>query len=161
MGRPQDSRLQRSGNTPIDPDHIDTEVQTQPPAPREEPGGGPVPPENQPGHHPAAEQDKPDLDQFAERLGIEPDDRGDEAPAGGGDEARAGGADSSGAVATLRSAATTARDLAEPVTHLVQEGVTRAARMIEDRRTLVERVERLEQQVAELIEQLSDQRKTS
>jgi cobalamin biosynthesis Mg chelatase CobN len=32
--------------------------------------GGPVPAENQPGHHPAKEQDRPDLDAFAERLGV-------------------------------------------------------------------------------------------
>ena len=31
---------------------------------------GPVPPENRPGHHPEQEQDKPDLDAFAQRLGI-------------------------------------------------------------------------------------------
>lgn len=32
--------------------------------------GGPVPVDNQPGHHPEQEQDKPDLDAFAERLGV-------------------------------------------------------------------------------------------
>jgi hypothetical protein len=34
---------------------------------------GPVPEENQPGHQPAEDQDKPDLDQFAKRFGIPPE----------------------------------------------------------------------------------------
>ncbi len=29
-----------------------------------------APPEQQPGHHPESEQDKPDMDRFAERLGV-------------------------------------------------------------------------------------------
>ena len=31
-----------------------------------------VPEENQAGHHPEHDQDKPDLDAYAERLGIDP-----------------------------------------------------------------------------------------
>jgi hypothetical protein len=34
---------------------------------------GPVPDDNLPGHHPDREQDKPDLDDFAERLGVPPE----------------------------------------------------------------------------------------
>ena len=37
---------------------------------------GPVPPGNRPGHHGSVEQDKPDLDAFAARLGIQPDGTG-------------------------------------------------------------------------------------
>ncbi len=40
---------------------------------------GPIPEEQQPGHQPAQDADKPDLDAFAERLGVVPE--GDE-PAG-------------------------------------------------------------------------------
>jgi hypothetical protein len=40
-----------------------------------EPGrsGRPAPEDNRPGHHPEHEQDQPDLDEFAEALGIEPE----------------------------------------------------------------------------------------
>jgi hypothetical protein len=157
MGRPQDQDLQRSGNTPIDPDHIATEVETQPHAPRDEPGGGPIPTEQQPGHHPPVEQDKPDLDAFAERMGIETDDDvaaddgvGDDA---GENESNGGG---HGAVDKALSVAASARELAEPVAQLVQDGMTRLAQKLDDRRSLVDRVERLEEQVAELTERLGD-----
>jgi hypothetical protein len=170
MGRPQDNRLQRSGNTPLDPDHIETEVQTQPHAPRDEPGGGPVPEDNQPGHHPAHDQDKPDLEQFAEKLGVEvrPRRRG----AGRGSRRRReattaamtrtsptaasrapmanGTTPTTAQRARARSVAASAIGLAEPVAHLVagrrQPRPPRRRRWLH----LAERVERLEAEVAEL-----------
>ena len=71
MARPQQPELARSANTDIDPDHVETGLQGQPPPPT---GGetGPIPADNQPGHHPAKEQDKPDLDAFAAKLGADP-----------------------------------------------------------------------------------------
>ena len=70
MSNPQQPELARSRKTPAqDPDSaaavIEGERGLGSDAPR-----GPVPPENQPGHHPPEEQDKPDLDAFAERLGV-------------------------------------------------------------------------------------------
>jgi hypothetical protein len=60
-----------------------------------EESAGPIPDDNQPGHHPAHEQDKPDLDDFAHKLGIS-DDTGDvgadDVPAGA-DDVPAGAAD--------------------------------------------------------------------
>ena len=68
MGRPQQPELARSGRTDLDPDRIGTELEA-----RKEPVSkgrtGPVPPENQPGHRSAEEADKPDLDDFAAKLG--------------------------------------------------------------------------------------------
>jgi hypothetical protein len=71
MARPQDPELARSAKTDLDPDHIETGLQGQPPPTT---GGetGPIPADNQPGHHPAKEQDKPDLDAFAAKLGADP-----------------------------------------------------------------------------------------
>lgn len=70
MSNPQQPELARSRKTPAqDPQAAAAVVEGQ-----HEPGAdaprGPVPPENQPGHHPEQEQDKPDLDAFAERLGV-------------------------------------------------------------------------------------------
>jgi hypothetical protein len=70
MSNPQQPELARSRKTPAqDPDSVagvvEGERQPGADAPR-----GPVPPDNQAGHHPAEEQDKPDLDAFAERLGV-------------------------------------------------------------------------------------------
>jgi hypothetical protein len=70
MSNPQQPELARSRKTPAqDPDSVAgvLEGQAQPAT-----GGpsGPIPADNQPGHHPAREQDKPDLDAFAERLGV-------------------------------------------------------------------------------------------
>ncbi|MDZ7678568.1 MAG: hypothetical protein U5K29_08440 [Acidimicrobiales bacterium] len=138
MGRPQEPELQRSGNTPLDPDHMQTEVSTQPTAPRDEPGSGPVPAENQPGHHPADEQDKPDLDEFAEALGVHDDTDGSEA----------------GLPAQLRSVVSSARDLAEPVAQKVQTKVTKATQTLDEWRHLVERVDQLEREVADLRDQV-------
>ncbi len=105
-----------------------------------------MPVENQPGHHPAHDQDKPDLDAFAEKLGIEPDDA-EEANLTGGhsriDTVKA-------AATSAREMASTAREMAEPVAHLVQDAVGRAAKAIDERRHLADRVEQLESEVAEL-----------
>ncbi|MFP3906152.1 MAG: hypothetical protein ACLFRV_08295 [Acidimicrobiales bacterium] len=139
MGRPQEPELQRSGNTPLDPDHMQTEVSTQPTAPRDEPGSGPVPAENQPGHHPDDEQDKPDLDEFAEALGVHGE-------SDGGAEAGLSG--------QLRSVASTARDLAEPVAQKVQSKVTNAVQTLDEWRHLLERVDQLEREVADLRDQV-------
>ena len=74
MGKPQQPELGRSGHTPVvEGQHAREVIQGQ-----EQPGTGgptgPVPEDNQPGHHPDQEQDKPDLDKFAERLGIVSED---------------------------------------------------------------------------------------
>lgn len=151
MGRPQDNRLQRSGNTPLDPDHIETEVSTEPHAPRDEPGGGPVPPENRPGHQPAEDQDKPDLDAFAERFGVASDDEPEaDAQPESESEATPEPERESSPVSHLMAAASTARDLAQPVAQVLQSGVHRATELIEQRSPLAARVERLETEVAEL-----------
>lgn len=79
MARPQQQDLARSGHNALEP--------TGPPPGQPTPGpqgsgtDGPVPEENRPGHHPDHDQDKPDLGDFAERLGIEEPD----APPGGVD----------------------------------------------------------------------------
>src|SRR3954452_21339888 len=70
MSNPQQPELARSRKTPAqDPDSVAgvLEAQDQPGA-----GGpsGPIPVATQPGHHPAHEQDKPDLNAFAEKLGV-------------------------------------------------------------------------------------------
>ena len=76
MSNPQQPELARSRKTPAqDQDAVagvlDGQRDVGADAPR-----GPVPPENQPGHHPPEEQDKPDLDAFAQRLGVvEPSER--------------------------------------------------------------------------------------
>jgi hypothetical protein len=110
-----------------------------------------APPDNEPGHHPDHEQDKPDLDAFAEKLGIEPDeaepDKADEAnPEGGASPVETMKA----AATSAREMAGTAREMAEPVAHLVQDAVGRAARAIDERRHLADRVEHLEAEVADL-----------
>jgi hypothetical protein len=164
MGRPQDNRLQRSGNTPLDPNYIETEVQTQPHAPRDEPGGGPIPPEQQPGHHPGVDQDKPDLDAFAEKLGIEPDADQPDADQPDADQPDGDGSDRDhghGPLDAVRAVATTAKGFAEPVAHLVSDGVSRVAQAIDDLRSLSARVDRLEAQVAELTERLDEDRSTT
>ncbi len=68
MVRPQNEDLNRSGNTPLDPDSVGGRLDA-----RDQPGsddrtGGPVPPENRPGHHPDVEQDQPDADAFVARF---------------------------------------------------------------------------------------------
>ena len=79
MANPQQPELARSRKTPHqDQDSVAGVVEGQR-HPGADAPGGPVPAENQPGHHPPQEQDKPDLDAFAERLGIvEPEDGSDD-----------------------------------------------------------------------------------
>lgn len=79
MAKPQQPELRRSGTVPaLDPDATEAVLSAQD-DPKTSGSRGPVPAEQRPGHHPDDEQDKPDLDAFAERLGIptegdEPDD---------------------------------------------------------------------------------------
>jgi len=70
MSNPQQPEVARSRKTPAqDQDAVASAVDGQP-TPTTEGRTGPVPPENQPGHRPENEQDKPDLDDFAARLGV-------------------------------------------------------------------------------------------
>lgn len=70
MSNPQQPELARSRKTPSqDPDAVAAVVDGQP-APSTEGRTGPVPAENQPGHRPEKDQDKPDLDDFAAKLGV-------------------------------------------------------------------------------------------
>jgi len=78
MAKPQQPELRRSGKVAaLDPDATETVLGAA-----ERPGtkgtAGPVPEEQRPGHKPEHEQDKPDLDDFAARLGIVPE--GEEPP---------------------------------------------------------------------------------
>ena len=70
MSNPQQPELARSRKVPHqDQDAVAGAVEGQRVSGGDAPRG-PVPPENQPGHHPAEEQDKPDLNAFAEKMGI-------------------------------------------------------------------------------------------
>lgn len=70
MSNPQQPEIGRSRKTPSqDPDSAAAIIEAGH-RPTDDGAVGPVPPENQPGHHPSTEQDKPDLNAFAERLGI-------------------------------------------------------------------------------------------
>ncbi len=87
MSNPQQPELARSRKTPHqDQDAVAAVVEGQ-----RDTGGdaprGPVPPENQPGHHPEQEQDKPDLNAFAERLGVAEPSGNDTGPAAVGGQA--------------------------------------------------------------------------
>lgn len=98
MGRPQQPELNRSGNTPLQPDSIESELEARK---QKRPGegddaGGPVPEENRPGHHPDRDQDKPDPDDFVEQFG-------------GGASGRPSDRDPNG------------QDAAPPVDHLLRE----------------------------------------
>ena len=73
MANPQQPELRRSGKVAaLDPDATESDL-TAHERPTTKGGTGKVPPEQRPGHHPDEEQDKPDLDKFAERLGIVPE----------------------------------------------------------------------------------------
>ncbi len=80
MSNPQQPELRRSGQTPsLSPDAIAGELKAYD---RPESGRtkGPVPPGNRPGTHDGPDADKPDMDRFAERLGIDkPDPDGERA----------------------------------------------------------------------------------
>ncbi len=69
MSNPQQPELRRSGYTPADQESWVNEDHG---APGSDDVSLRVPEANQPGHHPDQEQDKPDLDAFAERLGVRP-----------------------------------------------------------------------------------------
>lgn len=73
MSKPQQPELRRSGKVAaLDPDATETRL-TGEERPAATGPTGPVPEEQRPGHHPEREQDKPDLDDFAARLGIVPE----------------------------------------------------------------------------------------
>ena len=70
MANPQQPELRRSGRVPaLDPDASEAKLSAEAPP---EPGDtiGDAPEEQRPGHRPEKDQDKPDLDAFAERLGV-------------------------------------------------------------------------------------------
>ena len=70
MSNPQQPELARSRKTPAqDQDAVASVVEGRS-TPTTEGRTGPVPAENQPGHHPDKEQDKPDLADFAAKLGV-------------------------------------------------------------------------------------------
>jgi hypothetical protein len=74
MAKPQQAELRRSGKVPaLDPDASVAKLSAQD-VPTTSGSDGAVPADQRPGHHPDDEQDKPDLDKFAARLGIVPDD---------------------------------------------------------------------------------------
>lgn len=81
MAKPQQPELRRSGMVPdLDPDATETVLSAQD-EPKTSRARKKVPEEQQPGHHPDEEQDKPDMEKFAERLGIvSEDDEPDDAP---------------------------------------------------------------------------------
>lgn len=83
MPNPQQPELRRSERVPaLDPDATEAKLSAErrnrrkPTEPRT-----PVPGDQQPGHHPDEDQDKPDMDAFAERLGVVPEgEEPDETP---------------------------------------------------------------------------------
>ena len=81
MPNPQQPELRRSGFVPaLDPDATESRLSGEE-RPSNKSSIGGVPEDQQPGHHPDTEQDKPDLDDFAARLGIVPEgEEPDDAP---------------------------------------------------------------------------------
>ena len=74
MAKPQQAELRRSGKVPaLDPDASVAKLSAQD-APTTSKTEGDIPEDQRPGHHPEHEQDKPDMDKFAERLGIVSED---------------------------------------------------------------------------------------
>jgi hypothetical protein len=73
MPNPQQPELRRSGLGATVDDSAKVAVQSER-AERTSGDTGPVPEANQPGHHPDHEQDEPDLDSFADRMGVQSDD---------------------------------------------------------------------------------------
>ena len=70
MAKPQQAELRRSGNIEaLDPDATEAKRSADKRRPVTDPRS-PVPEDQRPGHHPDHDQDKPDLDKFAERLGV-------------------------------------------------------------------------------------------
>lgn len=73
MAKPQQPELRRSGFVPaLDPDATESRLDAHD-RPDSSGPSGPIPEDQRPGHHPDQEQDKPDMDKFAERLGVVPD----------------------------------------------------------------------------------------
>ena len=71
MAKPQQPELRRSGRVPaLEPDASESKLSAERPHRGSDPDGRRVPEDQRPGHHPDQEQDQPDLDKFAERLGI-------------------------------------------------------------------------------------------
>ncbi|MCO8127327.1 hypothetical protein NHL50_08905 [Acidimicrobiia bacterium EGI L10123] len=74
MAKPQQAELRRSGKVPaLDPDASVSKLSAQD-APTTSGSDGTIPEDQRPGHHPDQEQDKPDMDAFAERLGVVSED---------------------------------------------------------------------------------------
>lgn len=74
MPNPQQEELRRSGNVPaLNPDAVEA-ARAADRRIAENESRAPVPPDQRPGHHPGRDQDKPDLDAFAEALGVPADD---------------------------------------------------------------------------------------
>ena len=74
MAKPQQAELRRSGKVPaLDPDASVAKLSAQDVPSTSGPDGA-IPEDQRPGHHPDHEQDKPDLDKFAQRLGIVSDE---------------------------------------------------------------------------------------
>lgn len=82
MAKPQQPEVRRSGKVPaLDPDATETKRTADRRHDATDPDG-PIPEDQRPGHHPDHDQDKPDMDAFAERLGVvSEDDEPDDAPA--------------------------------------------------------------------------------
>ena len=73
MAKPQQPELRRSGRVEaLDPDATEA-VRTADRRLEVTDSNGPIPRAQRRGHHPDKEQDKPDLDKFAERLGVAPE----------------------------------------------------------------------------------------
>ena len=71
MAKPQQAELRRSGRVEaLDPDATEAKRSADRRRPRVDDPKAPVPEDQRPGHHPDHDQDKPDLDKFAERLGV-------------------------------------------------------------------------------------------
>jgi len=73
MANPQQPELRRSGLGATVEGSAKVQIQTEGDAGSESTSAGPVPEESRPGHHPEVDQDKPDIDDFARRLGARPE----------------------------------------------------------------------------------------
>lgn len=74
MANPQQPELRRSGETPsLTPEAIEGELNAKR-GPGADDRTGTVPPENQPGQTSGSDPDKPDLDAFAAKYGIDEED---------------------------------------------------------------------------------------
>ena len=70
MAKPQQPELRRSGMVEaLDPDATEAKRSADRRRPVTDPKA-PIPEDQRPGHHPDHDQDKPDLNKFAERLGV-------------------------------------------------------------------------------------------